>query len=241
MASIVAVTLNQPTSRGGDVETQIERFAILYDTESGGRMTGTQVRDQTVPAVARAVPLRFDPQLNPGQLALTTTAEGAGTRISARLTQPAVSAEAPLDRETSVLIADASALAVTQALVEVLADSAYQAQEPAANAELTARLYAQLRVLIEDLGDLFPNLDLTLFAPLPDIPGLPDLDQYTFVNAYDHRLWQMTWSSMLGETTYSPDAIFELSVQSAAVTGLALSFYRQTLESMQSAAAAPQA
>jgi hypothetical protein len=97
---------------------------------------------------------------------------------------------------------------------------------------LSSRLYADLLRLLKDLGDLFDDLDLVLFPPLPDEAGLPDLDQFTFTDPYYERLMQLTWSSWSGQRQYDAEMMFGLGLRSSSVTTLAVDFTRRIVDSV---------
>jgi hypothetical protein len=227
MASIVGVTLNQPNSLN-ETEIDVERFAVLYESKASVG-ADAPFQDIAQPAVKRS-------QETVPRLDITAQVEGRGTLLKATLAKEVLAADGTsgiVTKQTTVLLTDIDPEAATRGLAEVLESSSDLNTRPTSQDALATRLFEELEVLIDDLNSLFDDLDLALFAPLPADPGgLPDLDRFTFTDAYYERFWQLTWASWSGERPYDMQTMVELGLRSSAVTTLGVDFTRRIVDSV---------
>jgi hypothetical protein len=227
MASIVGVTLNQPNSLN-DMDTAVERFAVLYESQAAVG-ADAPFQDIAQPSVKRT-------QETAPRLDITAQVDGRGTLLKATLAKEVIAADGTAEvvtKQTTVLLPDIDAMAATRGLADVLENSSELNTRPTSQDALANRLYEELQVLIDDLNNLFDDLDLALFAPLPADPGgLPNLDQFTFTDAYYERFWQLTWASWSGERPYDMQTMVELGMRSSAVTTLGVDFTRRIVDSV---------
>jgi hypothetical protein len=226
MAQLSSVTLNQVPYSAATGDVAVDGFDEVYGSlRSASPTEGPSARPSALPPVSSAQAPNYDAE---PRLDLRTSAERGGTRIEATLT----SDEAAPPTRVSLFIDDVSAENVTQALSDILDAQSATGALGMTDPELADQLLAQLRVLLEDLAALFPGLNLDFFGTLPSAPDLPDLDQYQFIDIYDHRLWQMAWSNWDGGNGYSVEDMFRLSLQSATLSSLSLSFNSDIIDAM---------
>jgi hypothetical protein len=228
MPSVVGVTLNQPSSISAE-DAQVERFAVLYESEKSG---GAPAPFQDVPLAPVKKPAE-SPRLD-----LATSSEAGGTRLTAELTKPVTDQTGTtrlISQQVSVLLSDVDAYAATTGLAAVLEASSETNTQAVSDDALATRLYGELQALLDDLNTLFDDLDLVLFPALPDDETLPDLDQYDFSDPYFERFCQLTWASWSGERPYDQETMFGLGLRSSSVLQLAIDFNRRIMDSVVSA------
>ncbi len=239
MSGLLRVSINQPTSSGGDGRTDAEDFAVLYASTKQGSDAAAPFKD-----IAQPAPVAVPDNATSPKLRLSTTAQDDGTtRLSGELTLKAkdeTGADILVTRDVSVLVADGSAADVTDALVKVLArDPGGEGGAGETDPDAAAReqlVLESLAALIEALGALFPDVDLVLFPALPDWSGdTTGMGDYDFANPYDERFWQMAWAALNDDAAPADmDVMLGLSLRSSSVTPIAVEFSRDVLKAVQS-------